>query len=513
MSAYLEFFELQHSPFDTGPRSSLVLGTQALRDAFARIEAGLEDDAPRLCVNGRSGLGKTSLARALPKLLHDRARVALLLNPSLPWSALRGSIVKQLDLEDGVLSRQTLVARRAAGQRLVLVIDAAERIGGEALEHLDILLGYRTDDDRQLVHCVLLANLDHAREHGECPLLWWLDSLHTLQLEFAPIPVAGVRSYIVKHLKRAGWKGGELFTAEAARAIHRLTGGVPRSVSQLCEKVLEEAAQLGETRIDVALVEEVAGERPRRVRDEPPMPGEEMLLETVVSTGEAEAPAADAESGGRPPRSAGLDAFFGPAEEDARQAPPAPGRNAPSGPTPASHDRPSEADEGIGCEPDVESRGGWLRAMAIAAGVLVLLAAGVYAFVSIGPGDDAARGPLAEARADTGPSPTERLARRAGDAPIGPPDAPSDGPELAPFMRTTSGATPPTDRPATRPPAEPPAGDGATRTAHVAGATSAPADPNPAADPRDASSVPAAPAPGAGPGLDDRMDRAQGRHF
>jgi len=440
MSAYLKFFELEHSPFDTQSQSSLVLGTQALRDAFAQIEAGLEEGAPRICVNGRAGLGKTSLARALPKLLHARARVVLLMNPTLAWPALRAAIVRQLDLEGGVLSRKSLMAARTDDQQLVLVIDAAERIGREALEHLDILLGYRTDDDRQLVHCVLLANLDQARELGDCPLMWWLDSLHTLQLEFAPIPAAGVRSYIVKHLRRAGWKGGELFSPDAAQAIHRLTGGVPRSVSELCERVLEEAAARRAPCIDAELVEEVCGERPAREPVAPDASAAEMLLETVVTPGpgvrshgdaEADAPAPDApgaepasetsvaRANAMPGRGAGLDAFFGPPTEPFDDAP----RDERHEPAEAdewgrAHEDPHDVHaETTGMEPP--RGGGWLRVAAVALTLLGLAVAGLWAsgLLPSDPGVDpittAAVPADSTARpSDEPPTPAERVARR-----------------------------------------------------------------------------------------------------
>jgi type II secretory pathway predicted ATPase ExeA len=272
MSAYLQFFQLERSPFDMSAQSGIVLGTQALRDAFAAIERGLEEGSPRICVNGKSGLGKTSLARSLPKLLAESTRVVVLLNPSLSWRTLRTAIVKQLGLEGGLLSRTSLAAAAREGRRLVVAIDRAETISRDSLEHLDILLQYRGDDDRQLVHCVMLANLEAASAGDqECPLLWWLDQLTTLQLEFAPIPAAGVASYIQKHLKRAGWKGGRLFSEEAAQAIHRLTGGVPRAVSEMCDRVLAAAAERGSQAIDAALIDEV-GSDPSPPRETPARP-------------------------------------------------------------------------------------------------------------------------------------------------------------------------------------------------------------------------------------------------
>jgi type II secretory pathway predicted ATPase ExeA len=193
MSAYLKYFQLERSPFDTAEQSNLVLGTQAIRDAFQQIKDGLSEDAARICVNGGTGMGKTSLARALPKLLSEQARTAVWSNTSLDWSNLRASIVNQLGLNEGGLSRSQLIAARQDKQRLVLVIDAAEQLEQETLDHLDNLLGYRDDADRQLVHCVMLLNLDNTRG-GDSPIVWWLDKLTTLQLEFASLPANGIAS-------------------------------------------------------------------------------------------------------------------------------------------------------------------------------------------------------------------------------------------------------------------------------------------------------------------------------
>ncbi|MBW2231222.1 MAG: hypothetical protein JRH17_12630 [Deltaproteobacteria bacterium] len=360
MSAYLKFFELEQSPFDTRSQSKLVLGTKALRDAYAEIQAGIEDGSARICVSGGSGLGKTSLARALPKLLRDTARVVVLLNPALPWSTLSTAIVKQLDLEGGALSRRSLTAATSGGRRLILVIDAAERIARESLEQLDIMLAYQGDDDRQLMHCVMLANLERAGEQEECPLLWWLDSLHTLQLEFAPIPASGVGTYISKHLKRAGWKGGQLFTSQATQTIHRLTGGVPRKVSDLCEAVLQSAASSEIQLIESALVEEVAGEPP--VSETPLKLVSDPYAATQAATRDgdwsfgdisgqaasmpaassaAPEPAAPGEANADPPGIAassepgsGLDAFFGPADPEPASLPPPPPTETSSEPLP-----------------------------------------------------------------------------------------------------------------------------------------------------------------------------------
>jgi len=253
MSAYLKFFELEQSPFEGKAQSKVVLGTKALREAFAAIRDGLDEGSARICVNGGPGLGKTSLARSLPKLLGDTARVAVVLDPSVSWDSLRGSIAKQWGLESGGLARARLL-EAARETRLVMVVDRAEQATEEFLDHLDILLSVRSETDEPAVQSVLLACLAGGEKKAPAPLLWWLDRIQTLQLEFAPIPREGVESYIHKHLKRAGWRGERLFSAEAALAIHGVTGGIPGEISTLCERLLAEAAESDLHKIDEAFV-------------------------------------------------------------------------------------------------------------------------------------------------------------------------------------------------------------------------------------------------------------------
>jgi type II secretory pathway predicted ATPase ExeA len=259
MSAYLKFFELEQSPFEGKAQAQVVLGTKALREAFALIRSGLDEGDARICVSGGAGLGKTSLARALPKLLGDSARVAVVLDPDVSWETQRGSIAKQWGLTAGGLARATLI-EAARDRRLVLVIDQAERASEEFLDHLDIILSYRSENDEPVVQSILLARLSGRDQRDPAPILWWLDRIQTLQLEFAPLPRDGIESYIHKHLKRAGWRGERLFTEGAALAIHGYTGGIPGEVSKLCERLLAEAAARDRHDIDDAFVHSLCDE-------------------------------------------------------------------------------------------------------------------------------------------------------------------------------------------------------------------------------------------------------------
>ena len=284
MATYLKYHQLERSPFEGASSDRLVLATEALRRAYAEIKIGLEEGAARICLGGGPGIGKSSLARALPKLLAQDAHCVLLRDPSRGWVRMKASIIKQLGLEAGQLSRASLVAARRNDLRIVLVIDEAEHLAAETLEHLDVLLGYKDDRDEQLVHCVLLANLEGAPRGHDVPLLWWLDKLTTRQLTMAAIPASGLRSYIDKHLQKAGAADGSIFEDAAITAIHRYTGGVPGAVSALCEQLLDKAAARKSHSVTAALVASVFGDR---IEPSAPAPGRPQALPPAEPVPEA----------------------------------------------------------------------------------------------------------------------------------------------------------------------------------------------------------------------------------
>ena len=187
-------------------------------------------------------------------MLGDKACVALVPDPALSWESSRTTLARQWGVESGGLARTALI-EAATKRPLVLVIDQAEKADENFLYHLDVILSYRSKSDTPVVQSVLLARLggeteSDAPNKSPRPLIWWLDRIQTLQLEFAPLPRDGVQPYIHKHLKRAGWQGPELFSVDAALAIHGYTGGVPRKISALCESMLIDAAAQNLSEID-----------------------------------------------------------------------------------------------------------------------------------------------------------------------------------------------------------------------------------------------------------------------
>ncbi len=241
MSLHLDFFALHRSPFADEAHTSVVIGTRALRKLVSRIQATLRDGGARIGVCGVEGVGKTSLARALPKLFAGNARVVTLFEPDSDWRSVRISLARDWQLAGERLSRAGLL-EAARKHRLVLVIDSAEQAPVSLLDHLDVLQEIRDEDGAAVVTVILFVRSTGEEGDAAPPALAWLERTGAARLRFEPLAPDSVADFIERQLVRAGYQGSPLFTPRAALAIHAETAGVPGAISALCEQLLIEAA-------------------------------------------------------------------------------------------------------------------------------------------------------------------------------------------------------------------------------------------------------------------------------
>jgi hypothetical protein len=72
-----------------------------------------------------------------------------------------------------------------------------------------------------------------------------------------PIEAAETQNYIEHRLTLAGWKGDPEFTPEAYQLIFEFTGGIPRKINTLCDRLMVFGMLEERHRIDRDMVEEV----------------------------------------------------------------------------------------------------------------------------------------------------------------------------------------------------------------------------------------------------------------
>lgn len=252
------FYGLKNPAFTVSKNSGPVLITSPLRTVAKFLRRELDGCAPLLCVTGPSGIGKSSVARALPKLTGGRFRIAAMSGRAESWDDLRQPLTTLFGLDEGRITREGLEAARAKFGKLLIVVDDAQFLTPELLQRICILPQLHTDAGEPVTQVVLFADLDAVALNDARPLRAWFDLDALIVME--PLPPSDVRHYTDTRLQQVGWSGDPLFSDSGAWALHRLSLGNPRRLSAACTDVLEQAASRGLRLIDASFVIECMGE-------------------------------------------------------------------------------------------------------------------------------------------------------------------------------------------------------------------------------------------------------------
>lgn len=246
------YFGLKRPPFSINRSSGPVFMTESLRASAVFLRGGLANGACVLGIAGAAGIGKSSLARALPKLTAGNWRIAALSGRARSWEDLRQVLMREFKIGRDRITRDGFAEARAKYGKLLIVVDDAQFLTPNLLERICIMPQLRTEADEPAVQVVLLADFDAVSREDIRPLLAWLDVKirHVMQ----PLPPEDVHRYIDTHMRRAGWQGEPLVCESGASALHRLSRGNPRRLSTACMEVLEQAAARGLARIDAEFV-------------------------------------------------------------------------------------------------------------------------------------------------------------------------------------------------------------------------------------------------------------------
>ena len=258
----IEHFSLTGQPFQLTPDARFWFESRTHRKAMAYLGYGFAQGEGFITITGESGAGKSTLVEHL--LAHiDRARLNAI---SLVSTQVEGDDVLRLvaqglglaiaavdkaRLLDAVEDR--LEREHRAGRRTLLIVDEAQSLPASALEDLRMLSNFQIAG-RSLIQIVLLGQpefRDQLASPGLEPLRQRVIATHHLDAMGAD----EVEAYVRHRLGVVGWQGLPDFSADAFAAIHAETGGIPRRVNQLANRLLLYAAVEG---LDTVTVEAIA---------------------------------------------------------------------------------------------------------------------------------------------------------------------------------------------------------------------------------------------------------------
>ncbi|MCC5888351.1 MAG: AAA family ATPase [Gammaproteobacteria bacterium] len=275
---YERHFGLTDKPFRLTPDARFFYPSDQHRRALAFLEYGLHEGEGFIVITGEPGTGKSTLvSKLMAEHSRDPLKVAAIETTRLTDEHLLELLVSRFELKPSRLGgkanlvevlRKAFVAWDKRGTRALAIIDEAQNLPADTVEELRMLSNL-TSGQRPLLQTFLVGQ-PALRDRIEQPEFEQLRQRVTASFHLGPFKADEVQPYIEHRLKQAGWRNDPIFTDDAFASIFEITGGVPRLINMLCDRLLLFCYLESVNRIEKSAVEIVAEETGIRARQQPP---------------------------------------------------------------------------------------------------------------------------------------------------------------------------------------------------------------------------------------------------
>jgi general secretion pathway protein A len=286
---YEHYYGFRQRPFNLTSNPRYLLLTPAHAEALSSMQYGISSRIGILVLLGEAGTGKTTVIRAAMASQPAGGHFVLINNPLLTREEFFQHLAQGFGLSDAAavsktrfLSELTKVLEEslAEKQHIGLIVDEAHALSYEILEEIRLLANMESDDDKLL--SVVLAGQPELADRLNKPDLRQLKQRVALRCSLRPLRLRETAAYIAGRISVAGGDAARVFTADAVQLIHRYSGGVPRTISVICDNALVTGFAADERPIDAATVHEVCNDLDLTIAD----PDTDQLTLRTPSTNE-----------------------------------------------------------------------------------------------------------------------------------------------------------------------------------------------------------------------------------
>ncbi|MFC3116581.1 ExeA family protein [Cellvibrio fontiphilus] len=268
---YHEFFGLKEPAFSIAVNPRYLFMSDQHREALAHLLYGIQNGG-FVMLTGEVGTGKTTIVRCLLEQLPDNTDIAIILNPTANAPELLSTICDELGVSyiDDELTVKNLtdalnvflLNNHRKGRKTVLLIDEAQLLRVPVLEQIRLLTNLETTTEKLLQ--IMLVGQPELKKLLARPALRQLSQRITARFHLEALTPAETKAYIHHRLKIAGLPDHQRpFSDNIIREIHSFSGGIPRLINVLCERLLLGAyaqnQHVIDKRIFAAAAKEVAG--------------------------------------------------------------------------------------------------------------------------------------------------------------------------------------------------------------------------------------------------------------
>ena len=263
-----DFYGLTGRPFQLTPDPTFYFESLTHRKALSYLSYGLAQGEGFVVITGEVGAGKSTLVAHLMATI-DPARLtaAQIVTSKLDAEELVHVVAQAFGLiVDGHDKASALGAIEAflhdearAGRRCLLVVDESQNLEFDALEELRMLSNFQLGA-HPLLQTLLLGQPEFRDMIQDHPRLEQLRQRVIAAHHLEAMELGEVQPYIEHRLKCVGWTGNPQFDQRVFTELYEASGGVPRRINQICNRLMMLGAVEQRSRIDGAMLSGVLEE-------------------------------------------------------------------------------------------------------------------------------------------------------------------------------------------------------------------------------------------------------------
>ncbi|WEK46894.1 MAG: XrtA-associated ATPase [Candidatus Andeanibacterium colombiense] len=263
-----DFYGLHGKPFQLTPDPAFYFPSGTHRKALSYLRYGLAQGEGFIVITGEVGAGKSTLVAHLVASIDpaqltvgqvvtsklDEAEIVHVVAQSFGLHVEGHDKASALGAIEGFLHNEA-----RAGRRCLLIVDESQNLTVPALEELRMLSNFQLGA-HPLLQTLLLGQPEfRATLQGHAgleQLRQRVIAAHHLE----PMEAGEIEPYIVHRLSHVGWDGNPSFDQRVFTDLFEASGGIPRRVNQIANRLLLLGAVEQRSRIDAAMLQQVLAE-------------------------------------------------------------------------------------------------------------------------------------------------------------------------------------------------------------------------------------------------------------
>ncbi|WP_338245175.1 XrtA/PEP-CTERM system-associated ATPase [Aurantiacibacter hainanensis] len=262
------FYGLTGKPFQLTPDPEFYFRSVTHRKALSYLGYGLAQGEGFIVITGEVGSGKSTLvAHMMESLDESQVTVAQIVTSKLDGEEIVHVVARSFGLDIEGHDKATALTEIESflhdearqGRRCLLVLDESQNLNVSALEELRMLSNFQLGN-HPLLQTLLLGQPEFRITLQADPHLEQLRQRVIAAHHLEPMQKGEIEPYIVHRLTKVGWDGNPSFDQRVFSELFDASGGIPRTVNLIANRLLLLGAVEERSRIDAAMLQNVLAE-------------------------------------------------------------------------------------------------------------------------------------------------------------------------------------------------------------------------------------------------------------